>query len=122
VDPPPCRGHDSISIDSLPPPPVGLINPSLLRDFPSGRLAQPSQPAEHGPADDATDFLVVATHDDQPLDRLRAGEATSAVLLAATQLGLATTPLSQAVEVDVTRQQLRHQVLGIPEQPQLIIG
>jgi nitroreductase len=64
---------------------------------------------------------VLATHSDGPLDRLRAGEALSAVLLAATQLGLATTPLSQAIEVDVTRKELQHQVLHVPEHPQLII-
>jgi nitroreductase len=64
---------------------------------------------------------VLATPSDGPLDRLRAGEALSAVLLAATRLGLATTPLSQALEVDAIRKELRHQVLHIPEYPQLII-
>jgi nitroreductase len=64
---------------------------------------------------------VLATHGDKPIDRLRAGEAMSAVLLAATQLGLATTPLSQAIEVGVTRKERQHQVLHIPEHPQLIV-
>jgi hypothetical protein len=40
--------------------------------------------------------------------------ATSAVLLAATTLGLASTPLSQAVEVDATRRALQRDVLHIP--------
>jgi nitroreductase len=65
--------------------------------------------------------LVLATHRDEPLDRLRAGEALSAVLLAATELGLATTPLSQALEVEATRKALQHQVLHVPEHPQLLI-
>jgi nitroreductase len=111
-------GRDGIPIGSVPPPPVGLIEPSPLRQFPTGRL---SQPPGHGPADDAAELLVLATHGDQSLDRLRAGEAVSAVLLAATQLGLVTTPLSQALEVDVTRQELQHEVLHVPEHPQLII-
>jgi nitroreductase len=114
-------GRDGIPIGNLPSPPVGLIEPSPLRHFPPGRLSQPSQPPGHGPADDAAEFLVLATHGDGPVDRLRAGEAMSAALLAATQLGLATTPLSQALEVDVTRKVLQHQVLHIPEHPQLII-
>ncbi|HET9117803.1 MAG TPA: nitroreductase family protein [Pseudonocardiaceae bacterium] len=113
--------RDGIPIANVPPYPVGLIEPSALRNFPAGRLSQPSQLPGHGPADDAAEFLVLATHRDEPLDRLRAGEAMSAVLLAATQLGLATTPLSQALEVDVTRQELQHRVLHIPEHPQLMI-
>ena len=108
--------RDGIPIANVPPHPVGLIEPSALRNFPTGRLRQPSQLPGHGPADDAAEFLVLATHGDEPLDRLRAGEAMSA-----TQLGLATTPLSQAFEVDITRQELQHQVLGIPEHPQLMI-
>ncbi|MGH4007145.1 MAG: Acg family FMN-binding oxidoreductase [Pseudonocardiaceae bacterium] len=114
-------GRDGIPISNVPAPPVGLIQPSSLRQFPPGRLSQPSQLPGHGPADDAAEFLVIATHGDEPLDRLRAGEAISAVLLAATHLGLATTPLSQAIEVDVTRQEIQHQVLHIPEHPQLIV-
>lgn len=81
------------------------------------RQAGPS----HHPADAAAELLVIATLDDDTLDRLRAGEATSAVLLAATRLGLATTPLSQAVEIDSSRQQQRSNVLHIPEHPQLLI-
>lgn len=117
----PAGGRDGVPIGSVLPPPVGLIEPSSLRHFPAGRLGQPSQLPGHGPADDAAAFLVLATHGDKPLDRLRAGEAMSAILLAATQLGLATTPLTQALEVDVTCKELQHQVLHIPEHPQLII-
>ena len=52
---------------------------------------------------------------------MRAGEATSAVLLAATRLGLATTPLSQGIEVDATRNAIRRDVLHVPEHPQLVV-
>lgn len=75
----------------------------------------------HGTGDDASVLLVVATMHDDPLDWLHAGEATSAVLLAATALGLATTPLSQALEVEATRREIRQDVLQVPEHPQLII-
>ena len=65
--------------------------------------------------------MILTTDGDEPLDWLRAGEATSAVLLAATQLGLASTPLSQATEVDHTRRQLAHTILGVSAHPQIII-
>jgi nitroreductase len=114
-------GRDGIPVGNVPPHPVGLIEPSPLRRLPPGQLPQPRQQPGHGPADDAAELLIITTPSDDPLDRLRAGEATSAVLLAATRLGLATTPLSQALEVDTTRQLIRHDVLHIPEHPQLII-
>ena len=77
-------------------------------------------PAGHGLPDDAGVFFVLATADDRAEDRLRAGEALSTVLLTATRAGLATTPLSQATEVAASRDLLR-QVVGIPEQPQLVL-
>lgn len=64
---------------------------------------------------------MIATTGDDPLDWLRAGEATSAVLLTATLRGLATTPLSQAIEVEMSRRQLQHHALRMPAYPQLII-
>ncbi len=66
-------------------------------------------------------MLVITTPGDDVPDRLRAGEATSAVLLAATRLGLATTPLSQGVEIDATRRAIQQDVLHVPEHPQLLI-
>lgn len=92
-----------------------------LRAFPDGRLRQGAQETGHGGRDDAAEYLAVATTGDTVLDRLRAGEATSVVLLAATLAGLATTPLSQATEVPAVRQALGHSVLRVPEQPQLVL-
>jgi nitroreductase len=113
-----AAGRDGIPVSNLPPRPVGLIEPSPLRRFPLGKLRQPPG---RGPVEDAAELLIIATHGDERLDQLRAGEATSAVLLAATQLRLATTPLSQALEVEAARWALQQQVLRIPEHPQLLI-
>ncbi len=113
--------RDGVSAATVAPPPAGLTEESPLRRFPRGQLSQPRQLAGHGRVDDAAELLVIATVGDDPLDWLRAGEATSAVLLAATQVGLATTPLSQAVEVGMSRRELQHEVLGVPEHPQLIV-
>jgi nitroreductase len=113
--------RDGLPAQSIAPAPVGAAGASPLRRFPRGQLTQPRQLPGHGPADDAAELLVIATPGDDPVDRLWAGEAASAVLLAATRLRLATTPLSQGVEVDAVRQAIQRNVLHVPEQPQLVL-
>ncbi|MBO0850616.1 MAG: NAD(P)H nitroreductase [Pseudonocardia sp.] len=113
--------HDGISPDTVPTPPIGLAEESPLRWFGTGRLRQPPHLAGDGPADDAAELLIVVTDADGELSWLRAGEATSAALLAATGLGLSTTPLSQAVEIETSRAQLRRGVLNDGGIPQLIL-
>jgi nitroreductase len=112
--------HDGVPADNVASPPIGLVKATGLRRFGQATLAQPAL-APGRPPDDAAQLLVLATVGDEVLDRLRAGEATSAVLLAATRIGLATTPLSQALEIDAGRRRMQTEVLGIPEQPQLVI-
>lgn len=75
------------------------------RPFPAGELVQFGQDEEEGVV------AVLGTASDDRISRLRAGEAMSAVLLAATELGLATCPLSHPFEVPTTREFLRRQVL-----------
>jgi hypothetical protein len=113
--------RDGIPAANVSLPPVGLTGVSPLRRFPRATLAQPPQQSGHGPADDAAELVVITTPGDEPLDRLRAGEATSAVLLAATGFGLACTPLSQALEVNASRHAVQFEVLHVPDQPQIII-
>ncbi|WP_051581725.1 Acg family FMN-binding oxidoreductase [Pseudonocardia acaciae] len=113
--------RDGISAASVAAPPVGATGGSPLRLFPRAQLRQPPLPAGSGPADDAAELLIVTCAHDEPVDRLRAGEATSAALLAATNLGLATTPLSQAIEISSTRRTIRGRILPAPEYPQLIL-
>ncbi|PPK62540.1 NAD(P)H nitroreductase [Actinokineospora auranticolor] len=69
----------------------------------------------------AGELLVLGTSSDDRVSRLRAGEATSAVLLAATTLRLATCPLSQPVEIPRTRDLLRERVLDDAMVPQLVL-
>lgn len=73
-----------------------------------------------GGADGAT-LLVLGTASDDVLSWLRAGEATSAVLLHATTAGLASSPLSQPLEVGGTRVVLRDDVLGGTLSPQMVL-
>jgi hypothetical protein len=112
--------HDGIPASAVAAPPVGGTGASGLRRFGPATLAQPPLSLGRTP-DDAAEFLVLVTPGDTVLDRLRAGEATSAVLLAATRMGLATTPLSQALEIGACRHRVRTEVLRIPEYPQLVV-
>jgi nitroreductase len=88
--------------------------------YPSGTLVDDSD--DHAePGYDASRLLVLCTDGDEATDRLRAGEALSAVLLAATGQGLATVPLSQATEVHTTRQLLRSEILLGVAVPQVVV-
>jgi hypothetical protein len=92
-------GRDGVSATTVTAPPVGLTGVSLLRRLPRGTLTQPRQLPGDGSADDAAELLVIVTARDDPLDWLRAGEATS----------------------EATRRALRQNVLRVPEHPQLVV-
>jgi nitroreductase len=87
-----------------------------MRAFPHGELIDPE--SWEG---DAGELLVLATSSDDRMSQLRAGEALSAVLLAATELNLASCPLTQSLEVDTTRAVLRDQVLNDAACPQIVV-
>jgi nitroreductase len=118
----PTDAHDGVPSRNVTAPPVGASAPPPQRPFgPVGLAQSPQRTGRHPDEDDGALFLVVLTAQDTVADRLRAGQATSAVLLTATGMGLATTPFSQAVEVGSSRLRLRRDVLGAPEHPQLVI-
>jgi nitroreductase len=112
---------DGVPRENVAPPPVGLVEPAPLRHFPHGVLAQPRDPSGPRAPDDTAALFAVTTPGDDVLDHLRAGEALSAVLLTATGLGLATTPLSQAMEVRETRELIGRAVLHAPDHPQILL-
>jgi nitroreductase len=81
-----------------------------VRDFaPFGGPVQPAgDRTDHGAL-----YALIFTDEDTPLAWLHAGEALSAVLLAATATGLGTAPISDVTELAVTREQLRRMLSGI---------
>jgi nitroreductase len=97
---------------------IGRPGEVPMRAFPRAGLAQSPHSFEH---DDASALMVLATDRDDRLAALRAGEATSAVLLAATKLGLATTPLGQPLEVARTRASISEHIVGPQLFPQLLL-
>jgi hypothetical protein len=63
--------------------------------------------------DNAATYAILYGQDDEPATWLRAGEALSAVWLAATELSVAVLPLSVATESPATWQDVRRIVAGI---------
>jgi nitroreductase len=86
------------------------------RRFSEGLIHQ----ATNGKPDGAV-LMVLATTSDDALAQLRTGEALSAVLLHATELGLATCPLSQPLEVETSRRVVQDDVLDGTATPQLVL-
>jgi nitroreductase len=70
---------------------------------------------------DGSLLALLSTAGDEPLDRLRAGEALSAVLLRAELAGLATCPLTQPLEVAGTRARLAADLLPEGGSPQVLL-
>ena len=80
-----------------------------------------AQPDEATPAEDNAVVLALGTRDDDQLARLRAGEATSLVLLTATALGLASCPITEPLEITETREAVRADVFDCNEFPQMML-
>ncbi|TNC19338.1 Acg family FMN-binding oxidoreductase [Amycolatopsis alkalitolerans] len=98
------------------PPPDDTPGALPARPFADPGLIQPDTDGES----DETVLLVLGTTSDDRMSQLRAGEATSAVLLTATVLGLASCPLTEALEVATTRETLRTKVIA-GAYPQMVL-
>ncbi len=97
--------------------------PDQSAAVPSRIFAGPvlGQPEGTTAADDNGLLLALGTSTDTPLDQLRAGEATSAVLLTATAQGLSTCPVTEALENPDCRAIVRTDVFGDELFPQMLI-
>ncbi|KUI44042.1 NAD(P)H nitroreductase [Mycobacterium sp. IS-1590] len=87
------------------------------RLFPGGSLAQPQGASAH---EDHAILLALGSVADDDLSRLRAGEASSLLLLTATSMGLASCPVSEPLEIAETRRALRDEVFDGREYPQMM--
>jgi nitroreductase len=97
-------------------PPATAVEPALrrvpVRDYaPEGKAGL----SAGDEIDKGATYVIVFGMTDQPIDLLRGGEALSALLLKATAEGLATAPLSDAVEVTWTRKLLRDLLSDVGE-------
>ncbi|MEB3981576.1 nitroreductase family protein [Mycobacterium sp. 663a-19] len=80
-----------------------------------------SMPSGSSAADDNAVVLALGTRSDDRLARLRAGEATSLVLLTATSTGLASCPVTEPLEVAETREAVRSEIFGNGHYPQMLL-
>jgi nitroreductase len=80
-----------------------------------------TQTPDTDPADDHAAVVALGTADDDRMARLRAGEATSLVLLTATALGLASCPITEPLEIPETRAAVRTDVFGADGYPQMLL-
>lgn len=99
-------------------PPSDRSAPIPGRLFAAPALAQPSGVS---PADDGGVIVALGTDHDDRVSRLRAGEATSAVLLTATAMGLASCPITEPLEIQSTRDAVRADVFGDSGYPQMLL-
>jgi nitroreductase len=99
-------------------PPSDPTAPLPGRVFAGAALAQPPDTAA---ADDGAVVLALGTAKDDTLARLRAGEATSLVLLTATALGLSSCPVTEPLEISETRQAMQSDVFGVSGYPQMLL-
>ncbi|MEU7906131.1 Acg family FMN-binding oxidoreductase [Actinoplanes sp. NPDC049118] len=81
-----------------------------------------SEPRRSAPFEPYPTILVLATAGDRWPDWIRAGQALQRVLLTATWKGLATTPISQPLEVPWARRMLLDPATGLSVQMVLRVG
>jgi nitroreductase len=116
TEPRPDRG------DGVPPQAYGpwdALESLPIRDF---GLAHPTLPRRAGRFEPAPTIVVLYTATDSPPDRLRAGQALQRVLLTATVHGVASTPLTAALECPELRELLTTGVDGRMAQVVLRLG
>jgi hypothetical protein len=101
---------------NTPPPESGARVPGRL--FAGAALAQPPDVSAD---EDNGVLLALGTVDDDAPARLRAGEATSLVLLTATALGMATCPVTEPLEITATREAIRTEAFGVDVFPQMLL-
>jgi nitroreductase len=79
------------------------------------------QSPETDPTEDNAVVIALGTAEDDTMARLRAGEATSLVLLTATALGLTSCPITEPLEVAETRAAVQADVFGEEAYPQMLL-
>lgn len=104
--------------------PAGNVpEPDAESPIPARAFAGPAlrQPPHNPPGPDNGVAVALGTEGDDSLARLRAGEATSLVLLSATAMGLASCPVTEPLEIAETREAVRHDVFGTSGHPQMLM-
>ena len=104
-------------------PARSTTEPDPSAALPARAFAGPvlAQPPGSAPGDDDAVVIALGTVEDDDLARLRAGEATSLVLLTATALGLASCLITEPLEIAETRAAVQADVFGAEGYPQVLM-
>lgn len=111
--------RDGIPAEAVPHVPAGSPRHADLppRDFEvggaGGQLLEPA-------VDERPAYLVLFTIEDGDADRLRAGEAYARVSVEAERLGLASSALTQAIDLPPVRERFR-MLMDWPHHPQMVL-
>lgn len=97
--------------------------PDLRAKIPGRIFAGPAleMSSDAPAADDNAVVLALGTRTDDRLAQLRAGEATSVVLLTATSMGLVGCPVTEPLELADTRAAVRSNIFGDRDFPQMLL-
>jgi hypothetical protein len=114
---------DGVPASAVPePPPAARGSNYRLRDFVTDRddVTPAPGPGAEPPAVERPLVAVLGTTDDDVAAWLAAGQATARLLLTATSLGVAASPMTQPLEVPETRARLAAE-LGVVGHPQMVL-
>lgn len=110
---------DGIPSSAVPHPSAGSPRHTEVpvRDFEAGITGgqQLTDPVDEQPL-----YLVIFTVDDDPASRLRAGEAYVRISVEAERLGLASSAMTQAVDLPAIRERFRT-LMDWPDHPQMVL-
>ncbi|GFG50346.1 NAD(P)H nitroreductase [Mycolicibacterium agri] len=97
--------------------------PDFNSVLPARTFAGPAltQTANDPAAEDNATVVALGTAEDDELAWLRAGEATSVVLLTATAAGLSSCPITEPLEVEDIRKRVAEDVFGADGHPQMLL-
>ncbi|MDH6193985.1 hypothetical protein M2272_000606 [Mycobacterium frederiksbergense] len=112
------RHGSAVGVPARSVPKADEAGPVPSRSFASGEL---DQVQDLGSTIDSAVVVALGTEADDDTTRLRAGEATSLVLLTATALGLASCPITEPLEVPSTRAAVAEEVFGEEGYLQMLI-
>jgi hypothetical protein len=113
---------DGIPTSALPEPAI-RHSEVPVRDFTAGDphpADQAPPPTDSPPPDERPALLILGTDADSPTQWIHAGQALSALLLAATTQGLRASMLGQVIDLPATRAQLRT-LLRLIGEPQMVL-
>lgn len=102
-------------------PAANVPSPDMAATVPARVFAGSGSVRAGAGGTDHAVVLALGTRDDDALARLRAGEATSVVLLTATAIGLASCPVTEPLEIRETRWALREEIFESRAHPQMLL-